>query len=586
MSKKTKASKTGPDERRVGAPRELVESVVIAFVLAFLFRTFEAEAFVIPTGSMASSLMGVHKDVECEACGFQYQIGASQEEDAKDGLAARHHIMSGQEQRKVWSDVAVNTGVCPNCRFPMKLQLPDGNPTFQGDRILVSKFAYQFGEPRRWDVIVFRYPNQSWTNYIKRLVGLPGETIDIRNGDIFVKPPDGDQYTIARKPTDKLMAMARIVHDTNFVPMVNPGKSIYDLGWPARWQAAPDWLELSKKYPENPLAGWGEPSLESGQFQPATDFKSYATDGTSKEMAWLRYRHITPSEGDWNAMLKDQPQTQSANALTDRIDDFLPYNAGKPNVYVDGLGLKLVVRPAPKVEEHWVGDLILEASLDIQDSSGEIMLELVEAGYFFRCVIDVQSGNAELSIESSSSTERSGEVLFDASSDGDPLAFAKAQTPVKGAGKYQVRFANVDDELRLWISQTDAWTEPDPVVFDSPTTYSPLPMKAVADPSTAADDSPVGVGAREVALSASRLRILRDIYYTQPKSSEAKYVANVAIPPGKLFAMGDNSDRSKDSRFFGFVDIERELIGKALYVYWPHAWKTVWPNFERMSFVR
>ena len=40
------------------AIRETVESIVIAFVLAFLFRTFEAEAFVIPTGSMAPTLMG------------------------------------------------------------------------------------------------------------------------------------------------------------------------------------------------------------------------------------------------------------------------------------------------------------------------------------------------------------------------------------------------------------------------------------------------------------------------------------------------------------------------------------------------
>src|SRR5689334_2661262 len=43
--------------------RETVESIVVAFVLAFLFRTFEAEAFVIPTGSMAPTLYGQHRDV-------------------------------------------------------------------------------------------------------------------------------------------------------------------------------------------------------------------------------------------------------------------------------------------------------------------------------------------------------------------------------------------------------------------------------------------------------------------------------------------------------------------------------------------
>ena len=50
----------------------------MAFVLAFLFRTFEAEAFVIPTGSMAPTLMGRHKDVYCPKCGCEYQISASE----------------------------------------------------------------------------------------------------------------------------------------------------------------------------------------------------------------------------------------------------------------------------------------------------------------------------------------------------------------------------------------------------------------------------------------------------------------------------------------------------------------------------
>ena len=59
--------------------RETVESIVVAVILAFLFRAFVAEAFVIPTGSMASTLMGRHIDVTCNECGFRYSCGASSE---------------------------------------------------------------------------------------------------------------------------------------------------------------------------------------------------------------------------------------------------------------------------------------------------------------------------------------------------------------------------------------------------------------------------------------------------------------------------------------------------------------------------
>src|SRR5258707_14676185 len=64
--------------------RETVESIVVAFVLAFLFRTFEAEAFVIPTGSMAPTLYGQHRDVHCKKFGTRFAVGAS---GAVDGAA-------------------------------------------------------------------------------------------------------------------------------------------------------------------------------------------------------------------------------------------------------------------------------------------------------------------------------------------------------------------------------------------------------------------------------------------------------------------------------------------------------------------
>src|SRR5213596_1089530 len=101
--------------------RETVESIVIAFVLAFLFRTFEAEAFVIPTGSMAPTLMGRHKDVVCPKCGYRYQVSASEEES--------------EDPRRQTSDCIA--GQCPMCHYvlPMRPALPPGVPELRDTKI-------------------------------------------------------------------------------------------------------------------------------------------------------------------------------------------------------------------------------------------------------------------------------------------------------------------------------------------------------------------------------------------------------------------------------------------------------------------
>src|SRR5437773_10540488 len=103
MSKaKSKAAvKSVPPTPKSHAMRETIESIVIAFVLAFLFRTFEAEAFVIPTGSMAPTLLGQNKDVECAACKFPYQVNASCEDKGK----------------------AIKSSVCPNCGYRMAVDV-------------------------------------------------------------------------------------------------------------------------------------------------------------------------------------------------------------------------------------------------------------------------------------------------------------------------------------------------------------------------------------------------------------------------------------------------------------------------------
>ncbi|MCA9246788.1 MAG: S26 family signal peptidase, partial [Planctomycetales bacterium] len=141
--------------------RETVESIAIAFILAFLFRTFEAEAFVIPTGSMAPTLQGRHKDIDCPKCGVRYRASASAEVEANDDPAAAFLGDQRPLADQIESEIVQTT--CPLCRFPMSVDprptLEEQEdplvvagaqlPSYNGDRIIVGKFNYEFSDPKR-----------------------------------------------------------------------------------------------------------------------------------------------------------------------------------------------------------------------------------------------------------------------------------------------------------------------------------------------------------------------------------------------------------------------------------------------------
>lgn len=82
------------------------------------------------------------------------------------------------------------------------------HPTFENlDYLVVDEIRYRFVAPARGDVIVFRYPNSPAIFYIKRIIGLPGETISIKNGSVTITDAEGvrsilaEPYVIAEDAT-------------------------------------------------------------------------------------------------------------------------------------------------------------------------------------------------------------------------------------------------------------------------------------------------------------------------------------------------------------------------------------------------
>ena len=559
--------------KRQDGAREICESFVVAFVLAFLFRAFEAEAFVIPTGSMAPTLFGRHKEATCEMCRFEFAFGASDE--VEDDLGTFD------------PDRRIRSALCPNCRFENPVQ---ELPAFKGDRIIVNKFPYEFREPERWDVPVFKYPEKPMTNYIKRMVGLPNETIVIKRGDVYRKEADRS-LTVLRKEPRKQKGLQVPVYDNN-----HQESKLHQLGWPRRWSAV-DRLAVAAvaaapvgKLEIGPVAGWTE-ATNSWDVEDAThSFLLTAERAKAADIQWLRYRHIVPSQDDWS-MADNRPRNQAFFFLPEQsgprpqiVTDFCGYNS-----YTGGNG-NLVS------DCYWVGDLTLSGKVEVQSlgETSELVFELNEGVRCYRVRFDLKTGRAKLI-----SVVR----LNPAKEDEDVLA--EAASSLIGTGTHAIRFANVDDRLCFWV---------DDVLLDFGA-KAEYRVDEATQPGPREDDLiPVGIAARGAAVRVSNLLIERDLYYRSsqlgsrnpeqhhysgedehpdefalrrvlknPADWSSTYFARAQdalfeLGPDEFLMLGDNSPRSQDSRVWPnnrgaehrYAVPRSALVGRAFFVYWPH----------------
>lgn len=127
------------------------------------------------------------------------------------------------------------------------------NPTLQdGEYILVNRLAYKIGQPERGDIVVFSFPMDPKQDLIKRVIGLPGETVSVQEGKVLVNSVPLEEPYIAAKPNydgtwqvpeGQLFVLgdnrneSKDSHEWGLLPMENVvGRAILIYWPPTQWQ--------------------------------------------------------------------------------------------------------------------------------------------------------------------------------------------------------------------------------------------------------------------------------------------------------------------------------------------------------------
>ena len=450
-----------------------------------------------------------------------------------------------------------------------------------GDRVLVSKVLYETGiqQPRRFDVVVFKYPVEPLkkgvpTNYIKRLLGLPGQILAIFFGQLFffdpseegepapfndVADPNIDQkdlwhreymhmdhdttrqmfeagkFKMVRKPPAVMMALRRIVYDNNY--------QASDLGREfKRWAPA-----------------------ANSSWKASDDFRDFNHAGAKgDDIDWLRYKNLIPPG--------DRPEPLKIAGPPQLITDFESYNQ-----------FNLLQGHHEKPDANWVGDLMLECNVQVEKAEGFFYMELSRGINRFRARFDLEKGQCTLLKQGPKEAK-----------EGKWEELASKETSVKRPGTYMLRFANFDARLTVWVDRQlpfgDGHDYPPPEVRDpnnkqdAKLTWDELRERCGPRKN---DLEPASLGSQGAQVQIHNLRLWRDTYYTlRAEGPDAVLGPNdwaepkdwgplrkldfktMYVQPGHYLCLGDNSPASSDSRFWGLVP-QRLMLGRALLVYFP-----------------
>lgn len=571
---KAAADRKAPVPRRASPQRPrgfraLAEWLALLALAVVVLRTFAVEGFMISTGSMAPCLLGYHRRVVCPTCGFEFEQGVPAAPDA--GLPdTRLAWAAGPNVAESYP--ADESATCPNCGSVVPHV--DRLPRTEGDQLLVHKHAFTWrewlgrGGLRRWEVAVFRNPDDESRPYVKRVVGLPGERIELIRGDVYA------DAALQRKPLPAQLGTRVPVDKHDCLP--DDGEQ--DPDWAPRWVIAGEgshWGSAGSRFVFRGVADSGSQSAEMEWIDYRHWVRHGGTHRTSVPLdSWpegidLPHPVVSPLEyraeareltclgalpfriwEEWDAATEDAAFRVAIRELFQRS-----HVAPITDVYV--------YNRAPDVRTAFdVRDLMLELQADCSGRSGELVLELSDGVRAYQAVLDF--GNNEIRLQR----------------DDAAAPLRRARLPAAGgSGPRLVQWSTFDRQLLLALDGAPACA---PVECDVSTDIGSGTLH------------PARIGARGLHVTIDHLALYRDVYYTPP--DDLRHNAwNVARD--EYFVLGDNSQVSVDSRHWQSPGVARSLlIGKPLLVHLPSRPGTVrWgnqrrqirvPDFSRIRYIR
>lgn len=557
-----------------GRPRSLMELSILFVMAVMVLRGFFLEGFLISTGSMAPGLLGLHKRVTCPSCGYCFAFGVSFDES-----------VSSEDSS---SKLSQRYASCPNCG---QAHIEVGSvPSNHGDQLLVHKGVFDLRRPRRWETVVFRNPASPGEAYLKRVVGLPEEALQVIDGDVFI---EGE---IATKDYAAQRDMRILVHDQQLPATAED--------WQQPWHCTGRWQLKNGRF-ECP-AEIEAVAENVSKAQPAERAAGGATDDATAA-DWLHFHHwrwtggnhfcetpLSTEEGltDWLQCLEHlQHQPVSWMTLLQydqerqvlRLKGVMPYQmqqqllawstseAFRKAIYrlgalshlspvTDRYGYNSLVS-SPEVP---VRDLMLVADLQWTAIPDSVLVRMPLEGDIFVVNLDFQRQTAKLTLEGQEQPLRVADWRVSQTSNrrGITVEVSNFDHSLLVAVDGQVLFPSLD----LAYCADDAIAAR---ITDGSFTFAAGAKNAARTAEFVARQNRLAVGVQGGAVRLENLRLYRDVHYTPGRRTNG-VDRPYRIPQGCYFVQGDNSPVSSDSRNWPDPCVPHKLlVGKPFVVHLP-----------------